>query len=66
MSNYDEIEDDNQEYCDEDELQYWKNWARALDDLDEGGDGGDYFWLPLLQHLNERGCVIMKCTLSLW
>lgn len=43
MSNYDEIEDDNQEYCDEDELQYWKNWARALDDLDEGGDGGDYF-----------------------
>lgn len=27
----------------EDEQAYWEAWARALDDLAEGGDGGDYF-----------------------
>lgn len=43
MSNYDEIEDGDQECYDEDEQQYWVDWAKALDDLDEGGDGGDFF-----------------------
>lgn len=34
---------DDDEYCDEGEQQYWEDWAKALDDLDEGGDGGDFF-----------------------